>query len=116
MPIQTVPQRLYQGVPGTSETTLYTAKKTVIVRSIHVSGDATGGTITVHLRPNGAAPAVANALAQAFAVAAAASDDVIAKVAEGGNIVMQPGDILSALQSSGTHITVTVSGDVQVAN
>jgi len=114
--VPTAPQRLYQGVPGTGETTLYTAKKKVIIRSIHYSGDATGGTITVHNRPGGAAAAAANALAQAFAVAAAAVGDLAGQAGVPGAIVMEAGDVLSAAQSSGTHITLTVSGEVQVQN
>ena len=109
-------ERLYQGVPGTGETTLYTAKKKVVIRSIHYSGDATGGTLTVHNRPLGVAAAAGNALAQAFAVAAAAVGDLAGQSGVPGAIVMEAGDVLSALQSSGTHITVTVSGEVQVQN
>lgn len=105
---------LYDGVPGTAETVLFTcpAGFRATVNAIHLSGDATGGTATVHLRPGGVAAAAANALATALAVGAAANVDLLAS-AEVKGIGMKGGDVLSALQSHGTHITVVVEGDVQ---
>ena len=106
-------QTLYNGVPGTSETPLFTcpAGFRATINAIHCSGDATGGTITVHLRPGGAAAGNANAIAVALAVGAAGNVDVLA-AAELDGLGMKPGDVLSAVQSAGTHITVQVEGDV----
>ena len=108
MASEAIPTRLYQGVPTTSEAALFTADSRTVVKSIHLSGDATGGTISLSVVPAGAAEAVANRIAQAFAVAAAASVNLLSN---GEGIPLNPGDFLSGLQSSGTHITATISGD-----
>lgn len=106
-------QTLFDGVPGTAETVLFTcpAGFRATINAIHLSGDANGGTITAHLRPGGVAAAAGNALATALAVGAAANVDLLAAANIDG-IGMKGGDVLSALQSSGTHITVLVEGDV----
>lgn len=106
-------QTLYEGVPGTSETVLYTcpAGYRATINAIHLSGDATGGNITIHLRPGGAAAAAGNAIATALAVGAAGDLDALG-AAELDGVGMKSGDVLSASQSAGTHITVTVEGDV----
>lgn len=108
MASEAIPTRLYQGVPTTSEAVLFTADAKTVLRSIHASGDATGGTVSLSVVPKGGTEAAANRIAQAFAVAAAASVNVLAS---GEYVVMNPGDFISGLQSSGTHITLTVSGD-----
>jgi hypothetical protein len=104
---------LFNGVPAVTETTLFTcpAGYKAVINAIHCSGDATGGTITVHLRPGGVAAATSNETAHALAVGAAAEVEVLG-VQEMDGLAMKGGDVLSALQSAGTHITVLVEGDV----
>lgn len=101
--------RLYEGVPTTSEAVLFTAKARTVIRSVHASGDATGGTVSVSVVPKGGSAGAANRIANATAVAAAASVDLLSAADQ---IEMNPGDFLSGLQSSGTHITLVITGDV----
>lgn len=103
-----VPARLYVGVPTTGETTLFTAKEKTNIRTIHASGDATGGTVSLSVVAKGGTAGATNRIAQAFAVGAAASVGVLAS---GEAIALNPGDFISGIQSSGTHITLAISGD-----
>jgi hypothetical protein len=101
--------RLYEGVPTTSEAALFTAKFRTVIKAVHASGDASGGTISLSVVPKGGTAGASNRFAQATAVAAAADVNLLAS---GDMLELNPGDFLSGLQSSGTHITLTVSGDV----
>lgn len=103
-----VPVKVYQGVPTTSEAAFFTAKAKTVIKSIVCSGDATGGTVSVSAVVKGGTAGATNRVAQAFAVAAAA---VVNLLPTGTMVVLNTGDFLSGLQSSGTHITLTVSGD-----
>lgn len=105
---EAVPVKLYEGVPATSEAALYTAPARTVIRSIHASGDATGGTVSLSVVPKGGTAGAANRIAQATAVAAAASVDLLPA---GDSIELNPGDFISGLQSSGTHITLIIEGD-----
>jgi uncharacterized protein GlcG (DUF336 family) len=100
--------RLYEGAPTTSEAVLFTAKVRTVIRSVHASGDATGGTVSVSVVPKGGTAGAANRFAQATAVAAAASVDLLSAADQ---LEMNPGDFLSGLQSTGTHVTLTITGD-----
>ena len=106
-------QTLFNGIPGTTETVLFTCPPgyRATINAIHLSGDATGGSIGVHLRPGGVAASAANALATALAVGAAGNVELLAS-AEMDGIGMKSGDVLSAVNSSPAHITVQVEGDV----
>jgi hypothetical protein len=105
---EAMPARLYEGVPTTSAAALFTATCRTVITTIHASGDATGGTVTLSVVPAGGSAAAGNRVAQAFPVGAAASEDVLAA---GETIEMNAGDFISGLQSSGTHITVTIEGE-----
>ncbi len=100
--------RIYQGIPATSEAALFTATVPYVITSIHASGDATGGSLSLSVVPSGGTAAAANRIAQAFPVAAAASVDVLPA---GSTIAMRPGDFISGLQSAGTHVTLTITAD-----
>jgi phosphoribosylaminoimidazole (AIR) synthetase len=97
------PVKLYEGVPTTSEATLYTAKAPVVLRAVLCSGDATGGTISLSVVPSGGTAGATNRIAQAFPVAAAAVSNVLP---QGVSYRLSKGDFISGLQSSGTHITL----------
>jgi len=104
-----MPVRLYEGVPTTSEATLFTALVRTEITAIHCSGDATGGTISLSVVPSGGTAGVTNRIANATAVAAAASVNLLTADEV---ITLNPGDFISGLQSSGTHITVEIDGQV----
>jgi hypothetical protein len=101
--------RLYEGVPTTSEAVLFTAKARTVLRSIHASGDATGGTVSLSVVPKGGTAGAANRIAQATAVSAAADVNLLPS---GDMIELATGDFISGLQSSGTHITLVITADV----
>lgn len=104
-----VPVRLYgPAVPTTSEATLFTAKARTTIRSIVVAGDGTGGNVSLSVVPKGGTAGTGNRIATALA---AAANTAVQGVPSGGLFVLNTGDFVSGLQSSGTHCTVTITGD-----
>lgn len=101
------PKRLYQGQPGTAETTLYTVPasvSTIIKEIILCNTTSTAATISISAVPSGGTAGVANRIIAGFSVAANDTKTVPLST------VLNTGDFLSALQGTASAITVTTSG------
>jgi hypothetical protein len=100
------PARLYQGQPGTSTATAFTASTTnVIVKEVVMCNtSSSAATVTVYLVPTGNSAAAANAIISSFTVQPNAT------AVQAFSQVMNNGDFLAASQGTASAITVTVSG------
>lgn len=101
-------KKLYQGQPGTSESTLYTvpASTDVKLQSI-VLCNTTGAAATVSLSvvTSAGTAGATNRVLAAFSVTA--NDTIVIDSA----VDMATGDFLSGLQGTSGAVTVTVSGE-----
>ncbi|HHV79101.1 MAG TPA: hypothetical protein GXX40_05745 [Firmicutes bacterium] len=104
-----LPARLYQGQPGTTETTVYTVPtgKTVILKQIVLANVTTlPAKVSVSLVPSGGTAGDGNRLCKDLSVPA--NSIVTIDLSQ----VMTAGDFLSAVQGTSGAITVTISGVV----
>lgn len=101
------PKRLYQGQPGTAETTLYTvpASTSTIVKEIILTNTTTTvAAASISAVPSGGTAGAANRIIAGFSIAA--NDTKIVPL----STVLNTGDFLSGLQGTASAITVTISG------
>jgi hypothetical protein len=112
------PQQLYQGQPGTSAATLYTAPAndtnvpspaatTTITSLVLANTTGTAATVTLYLVPNGGTAGASNIIVPAVSIAA---NDVL--ILSGIGIQMPASSSLQGLQGTSGAITVTASGVV----
>lgn len=100
---------LYQGQPGTTNSTLYTvpASTTVKVASIVITNTtSSSATLTLSIVPSGGTAGAANR--------------ILAAIAVGGNVTMtldpisvymNASDFIAGLQGTSSALTVTISGE-----
>lgn len=112
------PQQLYQGQPGTTNATLFTApantanvtspSATAYVTELVIANTtATAATITLYLVPSGGTAGVGNALMESFSVAPN-NTQYLSDL----KTFMPAGSTLQGLQGTAGAITVTASGAV----
>lgn len=97
-----------QFVPG-SATTFYTAPlntRTIIDKFIACNTDGSTQTLTVNIVPSGGSVAASNTNIDAFSILTTVTKDFT----ELQNVILNAGDFISATASSGSKITVNVSG------
>lgn len=109
-------ERLYEGQPGTTEATLYTAPAyasgspyqagatALAKRLIVCNTTASAATLTLYLVPSGGTAGVANMLFNALSVAAGTTQILDLEQS------MNPGDFIAGLQSVAAALTVSLSG------
>ena len=105
------PLEIYQGQPGTAETTFATvpaSRQWVVKEIVLCNATATDATVTIHARRGGAAADATRRIASALTVKA---NETIYWPC---SIVLNTGGILSGLASAATAITVTISGEERV--
>lgn len=105
------PIEVYQGQPGTAETTFATVpagRQWVIKEFVLCNTTATGRTVTVHVRRGGAAADATRRVISAMTVAADST------VYFPCSIVLNTGGIISGLVSVASTITITVSAEERV--
>ncbi|GAV24820.1 hypothetical protein ciss_07530 [Carboxydothermus islandicus] len=105
------PIEIYQGQPGTAETTFATVpsgKQWVIKEIILCNTTTTDRTITIHVRRGGAAANVTCRIASSLTVKA---NETIYWPC---SIVLNAGGVLSGFASAASAITVTISGEERV--
>lgn len=100
------PVRLYQGQPGTSETTLLAAitGNRIIKQIIITNTSATTSSLSLSLVPSGGTAGVANRIISGYAISG------VAAVTFDLSQVMTSGDFLSGLQTVSGALTITISG------
>ena len=102
------PIEVYQGQPGTAESTMYTvaAGRQLVLKEFTICNvDTVERTITIHVRRGGVAAGVAHRILSARRVPA--GDTIYFPL----SCVLNAGGILSGLASVAGTITVTVSGE-----
>lgn len=108
MPLQNT--RLYQGRPGTAETTVYTVptgKKLHKFEVVMANTTTAEATISLSLVPSGGAAGAENRIIPASKVPA----NSVATIKF--NQYMEAGEFLSALQGTAGAITLTISGVIE---
>lgn len=100
------PVRLYQGQPGTTDTSLYSAAGNVIVKQIVVCNtDSASQWVSVYLVPNpGTTAAVTNAIL--FQAGVAGNSTVTFDV----SLVMVVSDALRGIQQTASKVTLSIHG------
>jgi hypothetical protein len=109
------PQRLYQGQPGTTEATLYTAPAnttnnpspgaTAILKAMLVCNTtAAAATLTLYVVPSGGTAGAANEIFDALSIAAGQTQSIDLEQ------YLEAGDFLAGLQGTASALTVTLSG------
>ena len=109
-------ERLYEGQPGTTEATLYTAPTyasgspyqagatALAKRLIVCNTTASAATLTLYLVPSGGTAGAANELFNALSVGAGATTILDPEQS------MNPGDFIAGLQGTASALTVSLSG------
>ena len=106
-------ERLYQGQPGTTESTLYTVGTSNIHSKVHkfqvtiANTSSSDSTLSLSIVPSADVAGVTNRVAETLTIA---GNSVVNMTF---NQVLDAGDFLSGLQGTSGALTITVSGVVE---
>jgi len=104
-----IPDKLYEGQPGSTATLLYTSPantRVTIIKATACNDTTTAKYLTVYLVPSGGTAGAANLIYNQKVIGSRETKDLSDLVPQ----VLDPGDMIYALAEAADQITVHISG------